>query len=140
METLGTRLRSARDKLTLEKVSELTKIRVHIIKALENGNYTIVPPVYAKSFVITYANLLQIPLYEIEEEIDELFKSKLPEQVQYNLSEPEERKKRDWKSVFLKPNVIFDNKEKIINYLIYFTITAELGLVAPSSFVTPYSL
>jgi len=137
METLGTKLRSAREKqkLSLEKVSELTKIRAHIIKALENGNYTVVPPVYAKSFVITYANLLHIPLYEIEEEIDELFKSKLPEPVQFNITEPEVRVKKDWKSLFLKPNIIFENKEKIVNYLIYLTITVALLMVFYYSFI-----
>ncbi|MFH1052378.1 MAG: helix-turn-helix domain-containing protein [bacterium] len=137
METLGTKLRSAREKqkLTLEKVSELTKIRAHIIKALENGNYTVVPPVYAKSFVLTYAKLLKIPIYEIEEEIEEHFKSKLPEPVQFNIAEPEAREKKDWKSLFLKPNIIFENKEKIINYLIYFTITVALLLVFYYSFL-----
>ncbi len=137
METLGTRLRSEREKqkLSLEKVSELTKIRSHIIKALENGNYTVVPPVYAKSFVVTYANLLHIPLFEIEEELDELFKAKLPEPVQFNISEPEVKEKKDWKTLFLKPNIIFDNKEKIVNYLIYFTITIALLLIFYYSFL-----
>ena len=43
METLGTKLKSAREKqkLTLEKASEQTKIRDHIIKALEDGNFSI---------------------------------------------------------------------------------------------------
>lgn len=137
METLGTKLRSVREKqkLSLEKVSELTKIRVHIIKALENGNYTVVPPVYAKSFVVTYAKLLHIPLFEIEEEIDELFKSKLPEPVQFNITEPEVRVKKDWKALFIKPNIIFENKEKIINFLIYLTITVALLLVFYYSFL-----
>ncbi|ROL61501.1 helix-turn-helix domain-containing protein [Bacteroidetes/Chlorobi group bacterium ChocPot_Mid] len=137
METLGTRLRSEREKqkLSLEKVSELTKIRAHILKALENGNYSVVPPVYAKSFVINYANLLKIPYNEIEEEVDELFKSKLPEPVQFNITEPEVKPSRDWKSLFLKPNLIFENKERIVNYLIYITVTVALLLVFYYSFI-----
>lgn len=137
METLGTRLRSEREKqkLSLEKVSELTKIRAHILKALENGNYSVVPPVYAKSFVINYANMLKIPFNEIEEEVDELFKSKLPEPVQFNIAEPEKKPKKDWKSLFLKPNLIFENKEKIVNYLIYLTVTIALLLVFYYSFI-----
>jgi transcriptional regulator with XRE-family HTH domain len=128
METLGTKLRSAREKqkLSLDKVSELTKIRVHIIKALEDGNYSVVPAVYAKSFVITYAKLLKISISEIQDEIDEIFKSTILEPIV--IVEPEKiiTEKRPKKSKFSFQK---DNKTKIVNLLIYLLITIAISMV-----------
>jgi transcriptional regulator with XRE-family HTH domain len=131
METLGTKLRSEREKqkLTLEKVSELTKIRINIIKALEDGNYSVVPPVYAKSFIKTYASLLNIPKSDIEDELDELFRSKLPEPIQYKQPELKSHRGKKSKINFLNLKFIMDNKTRIVNYLIYFVITFAFLLV-----------
>lgn len=131
METLGTRLRSAREKekLTLDKVSELTKIRAHIIKALENGNYTIVPAVYTKSFLLTYANLLKIPISEIQDEIDELFRSKLPEPVKFTMAEPIVPQKESSIISYTKSLISKDNNTKLVNVLIYIIITIGFFLI-----------
>lgn len=128
METLGTKLKSAREgqKLSLEKVSELTKIRVHIIKALENGNYTIVPLVYAKSFVITYAKLLKIPMHSIQDEIDEIFKTTKLEPL--TITEPE-KTTPEKKATKTKMLIQKDNKTRIVNLLIYLVITIAFSMV-----------
>ena len=128
METLGTKLKSAREKqkLSLDKVSELTKIRVHIIKALEEGNYSVVPAVYAKSFVINYAKLLKISISAIQDEIDEIFKTAIPEPV--ILAEPE-RIVPEIKHKFIKFSFQKDNKTKIVNLLIYLLITIAFSMV-----------
>ncbi len=118
METLGTKLKSAREKrkLSLEDVSQKTKIRLHIIKAFEDGNFAILPPVYAKSFIITYSKYLDIPQSEINDELDELFKSKTPQPVQINIEKGNTSNKA--KDNLTKYIITKDNKTKIINWLI----------------------
>ncbi len=63
-------LRSARESLnlTLLQVSEMTKIRPHILEEIENGNYKVLPLPYLLASVKTYAKSLRLP----QEEIDSL--------------------------------------------------------------------
>src|SRR6185436_18038695 len=58
MATVGEQLRQAREKqkLTVQNVSEKTKIRTDHISALEEGNFDVFSaPVYIRGFVRSYA-------------------------------------------------------------------------------------
>lgn len=134
METLGTKFKSARGKkkLSLEEVSQKTKIRLHIIQAFEDGNFAVLPPVYAKSFLITYSKFLDIPFDEINEELEELFKAKTPEPVQINI--PEDEKNAKDNNIITKYNLAKDDKTKIINWLIYSILFIGIILVIYFSF------
>lgn len=71
MESLGTILREAREKLnlTLEEISEKLKIRQQFLMAIEDDNLDILPQVYVKSFIKSYATLLKINLDELPKEV-----------------------------------------------------------------------
>lgn len=62
MENAAQKLKTAREKLniSIEEASEKTKIRPHILKALEAGNFDIMSPIYVKSFLKTYSKFLKI--------------------------------------------------------------------------------
>ncbi len=62
MEELGLILKNAREELELSisQVSERTKIRPYIIRAMEESNFSALPPVYGKSFLKTYIHYLEL--------------------------------------------------------------------------------
>lgn len=56
--TPGAALRAAREKrhLSLAEVVEATRIKTHIVQALENDDYSVIPaPLYGKGFIKLYA-------------------------------------------------------------------------------------
>ena len=60
-QTIGQKLRAEREaqKLTLEKVFEVTRIRVPYLQALEEDNLSRVPsPVQARGYLRNYAEYL----------------------------------------------------------------------------------
>ena len=72
MPIVGEQLRSAREaqKLSVEEVADMTKIRGDHIRALEEGNYTIFSaPVYIRGFVRTYASLLKLDTKAVLDEL-----------------------------------------------------------------------
>jgi transcriptional regulator with XRE-family HTH domain len=71
MNDLSTRIIQRRKELnlSLEDVSEHTKIRPHIIEEIENGNLDVLPSVYMKAFLKTYCSFLKIPLNDIPEKL-----------------------------------------------------------------------
>ena len=60
MESPGKYLRAERESrnLSLEEVSESTKIRKHVLKAIEEDRYELLASVYLKGFLNTYAKYL----------------------------------------------------------------------------------
>lgn len=67
-------LRTAREaqKLTLQQVSEITKIRADHLRALEEGNFAIFnAEVYVKGFVKTYAKLLKLDIDQVTNALNE---------------------------------------------------------------------
>lgn len=70
MIEIGQKIQDARKKrkLTIEQLSEKTKIRTYIISALEAGDFNIMPAVYIKSFLKTLKNELKIDDLEFPEE------------------------------------------------------------------------
>jgi helix-turn-helix protein/uncharacterized protein DUF4115 len=66
--TLGERLRQGRDAkgLTVQAVSNATKIREHILASLESDNYTALPaPVFVRGFLRTLARQLNLNSEEL---------------------------------------------------------------------------
>lgn len=63
MSTVAEQLRQAREaqKLTIQEMAEITKIRSDHIRALEEGNFNVFSaPVYIRGFVRTCATLLKL--------------------------------------------------------------------------------
>ncbi len=132
METLGTKLKSAREKMniSLEKASEITQIRTHILDAFEKGNFNILPAVYAKSFVINYAKMLKIDISEIKDELDEIFpdyKKQVPQKTE-DVTKHKKRSKKYWE-------FNSDNRTKIVSLIIYFVIFIAIILIIYLTFI-----
>lgn len=68
MSSVAEQLRQAREaqKLTLQELGEITKIRTDHIRALEEGNFNMFSaPVYIRGFVRTVATLLKLDVPQI---------------------------------------------------------------------------
>ncbi len=64
-DTIGARLRQARElrKLTLQQVSETTKVRTHYLHALESDDYSAIPSAaQARGFLRIYSEFLRLDL------------------------------------------------------------------------------
>src|SRR5512135_233181 len=62
-DSIGARLREARElrRLTLQQVSETTKLRIHYLQALENDDYSAIPSAaQARGFLRIYAEFLEL--------------------------------------------------------------------------------
>lgn len=65
MQRLGELLKNKREErgLSLEEVCRATKIRKEFLKALEEGNYQLLPPPpFLKGFIRSYASFLDLPV------------------------------------------------------------------------------
>jgi transcriptional regulator with XRE-family HTH domain len=86
MEELPQIIKKYREQLglTIDQVSEKTKIRKFILSSIESGEYTNLPPVYGKSFVKSYLTFLEIPEEEFSEGLEELSKQLGIKKTSYN--------------------------------------------------------
>lgn len=68
MQSLAERLKAERERQrrTLRDVSVETKIREPFLAAIERGDFDVLPQVYVRSFLKTYATALGIPRHQIE--------------------------------------------------------------------------
>lgn len=97
MADFGETLRAERKKqeLTLEKVEEETKIRKLYLNALEEENFSILPPrVYASGFVKRYATFLGLDTEQLVQEFQKLAYPEVDEEEEDALIEQEKRVKR----------------------------------------------
>ncbi|MFP4529053.1 MAG: helix-turn-helix domain-containing protein, partial [Candidatus Kapaibacterium sp.] len=127
MEELGKIYREKRKKLNLsiDEVSEKTKIRPHIIAAMEDNNFSILPPVYLKSFLKTYADFLKIPAEDIQPFIDELYQEKKTSEEAKKVQPlpPEKPKATDFREIFRKKAVKTIPSANVLNYILYAVIS-----------------
>lgn len=68
MSTVAEQLREAREaqKLTIQELAEITKIRTDHIRALEEGNFNVFPaPVYIRGFVRTVSTILKLDVPQV---------------------------------------------------------------------------
>ncbi|MBT8763164.1 helix-turn-helix domain-containing protein [Desulfohalobiaceae bacterium Ax17] len=73
---LGQKLKEERENqgLTLEQIQQKTKISVQILKAIEQGDTSLLPhPVYAKGFVQNYARILGLDWRDIGDRFASLY-------------------------------------------------------------------
>src|SRR5215831_1592399 len=73
MSTVAEQLHQAREaqRLTVEQVAEITKMRTDHLRALEEGNYDVFSaPVYIKGFVRTYSTLLKLDVAQVMTVLD----------------------------------------------------------------------
>jgi hypothetical protein len=128
MEEFGKKLSETRAQLglTINDVSDKTKVRSHIIASLEEGNYTDIPNVYLKYFLKTYASFLKIPQNEIDEILVKISRIEKKETILKKETEIINRPILDLKS---KPINIFKRKSlgkitqtNLINFVIYFAL------------------
>ena len=78
LSELGQKLKQEREAqgITLEQIQQKTKISLHILKAIEEGNTSLLPhPVYAKGFVQDYARNLGLDWKEIGEQFANLYRA-----------------------------------------------------------------
>ena len=133
MESFSSKLVKARKEanLSIDEISEKTKIRPHIIKAIEEGNFSSLEPVYARSFIKTYATFLKVPEAAVNEALDRIFAVEEKKEPETVAEEPEKplTRKLDKKSL----NEIFFSKKddespsrlkKILKYVMLFIIGA----------------
>jgi len=73
MATVAQHLRAAREaqKLSINQIAEVTKIRTDHLRALEDGNYNIfAAPVYIRGFVRNYATFLKLDVPQVMAALD----------------------------------------------------------------------
>jgi len=121
---IGKLLRNARESLnlSLQDVSERTKVRQHILEEIENGNYSVLPLPYLLASVKTYAKILRLPQDDIESLLNHIkAQAGVKEQKIYNI--PKKNEKIDIKDqshrIKLGKYELNIKTSNIINYLIY---------------------
>ncbi len=132
MNSFGSRLKEERNilNLSIEDVSEKTKIRPHLIKKMEEGDFSFLPPVYISSFIKTYSELLNIPKKDIDEQIaslskplaksNESDKSINSKKIAFSDEVPEQKSAE--KPFQKQPQHNKYKQSGIISYLIYFAL------------------
>ena len=73
MATVAEQLCTAREaqKLTVQQIADITKIRTDHLRALEEGNFDVfAAPVYIRGFVRTYAGLLKLNVPQVMEALE----------------------------------------------------------------------
>ncbi len=74
MSEIGSILKNIRIKkgLSLDDVNQQTKIRMHILQAIEDGNYHILPAVYMRAFISDYMKFMDLD-ENISTVLDEIY-------------------------------------------------------------------
>lgn len=96
MNSFSQKLAEARKKqgLTIDKIAEETKVRHHIIEAIEDGDFKVMPEVYLRAFIKTYATYLKFSESEIKSAIDKIFSKPVvsvqPQPIQSGIEKPKE--------------------------------------------------
>lgn len=69
MQELANIIKEYREKkgVSLQELSDKTKIRKNILSAIEQGDFSLLPPVYGTSFLRTIVQYLEIPEEQYEE-------------------------------------------------------------------------
>ena len=78
LSEFGQKLKQEREAkgITLQQIQQKTKISLHILKAIEEGNTSLLPhPVYVKGFVQDYARNLGLDWKEIGEQFANLYRA-----------------------------------------------------------------
>ena len=105
MESPGKFLKREREtrSISLEEISNSTKIKEHHLKAIEEDRYEVLPPsLYVKGFLMGYARYLALDPRDIVLQYEKYLKSLIPpEPVQLQPEAPPKKKVRQWLLLFL---------------------------------------
>ncbi len=100
MESPGKFLKREREtrSISLEQISNFTKIKEHHLKAIEEDRYELLPPaLYVKGFLVGYARYLNLDPKDIVLQYEKYKKSLLPpEPVLLELQPPPKKRVRQW--------------------------------------------
>ncbi len=126
MESIGQTLRQSREEsgLTIKQVSDKTKIRPQFISSIENDEFNVLPGVYAKSFIKTYAIFLHFGEEEITEMIN-IFNSKMKD-FRSTKKSSNNIVESPYGDLRKKEKIAKYSQKTIINYIIYSTMAIAL--------------
>lgn len=131
MQDILKKIREERERqnLSIQKLSEMSKIRPHIIRELEKGNTSILPDIYIKSFVKTLCKALNINESQFEA-VKPTTESKPENSKEKEINTPGIPEKpakpnTDYTELFKKSKQYTTGKK---NNLIYFLIYSGIGL------------
>ena len=100
MESPGKLLKREREtrSISLEQISNFTKIKQHHLKAIEEDRYELLPPaLYVKGFLMGYARYLDLDPRDIVLQYEKYKKSLIPpEPVEVQPEAPPKKKIRQW--------------------------------------------
>jgi transcriptional regulator with XRE-family HTH domain len=131
-----------KQNLSLGDISDRTKIRVNFLSAIEDDNYEVLPPVYIRSFVKSYAQALRIPYIDIVSQIDTILNLQKPKELfiqpSVETSEPDDSqmiKKANGNQMTRNKYSVKQSRVNLINYSIYSgLILAAIALIYFSIF------
>ena len=118
MEELSNIIKKYREKkgISLQELSERTKIRKNIISAIEQGDFSLLPPVYGTSFLKTIVQYLEIP----EEEYSSLL-SPIKKKEKDIVKTTQKANFRDYGSIKGAIKIFgIEINPNFINYALYF--------------------
>jgi hypothetical protein len=105
MESPGKFLKREREtrSISLEEISNFTKIKEHHLKAIEEDRYEVLPPsLYVKGFLMGYARYLALDPRDIVLQYEKYLKSLIPpEPIELQPEAPPKKKVRQWLLLFL---------------------------------------
>lgn len=80
MNSLSEKLRTARESrgLSLDDIAAATRIQLYILKAIEEGNFSLLPQPYTRAFIRSYAKEVGLNEAEILRDYDELCQQLIP--------------------------------------------------------------
>ncbi|MCX7909730.1 MAG: DUF4115 domain-containing protein [Ignavibacteria bacterium] len=133
MENISEIIRTTREskKLTLEEVSIATKIRVNVLKAIEDGNFHILPKIYMYSFLKEYIRFLGLKFEDFKPQVEKFFKKENvieEETEELTFYKPlQKRKKAKYTATQLNKALYFIYSAIFLSFLaiIYFTFFYE---------------
>ncbi|MGB9678468.1 MAG: helix-turn-helix domain-containing protein [Thermoanaerobacteraceae bacterium] len=136
MDELGEFLKSERLKkgMSLDQLQEITKIRTRYLKAIEDGDYSVMPAlVYAKGFVKSYAEALGIDGNNLVKKYSYIFEEKEEKEESIADQKVEKFNKKDYSGSFkgFKKALLFILVLGFLGYGIYYFINQVNRGIAP---------
>lgn len=135
MENIGKIFKVEREKLriAIEDVSKSIRIRPHIIEAIEEGNFNLLPSVYMKAFIKDYAKYLKLNI-----DVEEVLNSIAPKDKLEMLADESEKKTdakqlepKKYEDIFSEKKIKknFFNRTSLATYLVYSALVLILIVI-----------
>src|SRR4030042_3929173 len=91
---LAAELKSAREKkkISLQQISNKTRINIKFLEAIEDGNFGIIDEVYLKAFITEYCQIVELNQSDIISKFDQ-YKTGKVEQVETDIAQKNDKVK-----------------------------------------------